>query len=98
MVQDLSTLGRDFLGVQVGTRRIGGGREPVAMANLGEIPSLEQIGSQRWPAPPAVNEGLPRQPVMQGIVRKDKIVEMGGVAHEKRWRINDECQNDVQQR
>ena len=44
-----------------------------------------------------INERLPCQPVVDGVVREDEVMETGGVAEKKGWRIDNNSQNESQQ-
>ena len=58
---------------------------------------VEQVGPERRPGTTVVHERLPGQPVVDGVVREDKVVEAGGVAEKKGWRIDDNSHDESQQ-
>ena len=44
-----------------------------------------------------VHERLPGQPVVDGVVWEDEVVETGGLSREKVWGIDDKRHNETQQ-
>ena len=44
-----------------------------------------------------INECLPGQPAVDGVVREHEVMEAGGDAEKKAWRIDDERQNETPQ-
>ena len=69
-------------------------RQTVHERDRQTVGMVEQVGPKRWPGTTVIDYRLPRQAIVEGVVRKDKVMEAGGIADEKRRRIDNESHNE----